>query len=173
MSAKISFIIATVGAAVVVGVPAAWGGNSVGDRQDKVARISPGVVELVVSKNGALDSYLMEALSRPVPVRAVPDKAARISPGVVELIVSKNGALDSYLMEALSRPVPVRAVPDTAPLAPAIAQRAPVSSVATSADTGPGLLDWSQVGIGFGAGIVLALGFVLALRYTRVRSLAH
>jgi hypothetical protein len=34
-------------------------------------------------------------------------------------------------------------------------------------------LEWPQLGIGFGMGIVLAVGLLLALRATRIRPLAH
>lgn len=34
-------------------------------------------------------------------------------------------------------------------------------------------IEWPQIGVGFGAGLLLALGLVLGLRYTRVRQLAH
>ncbi|MBA3565569.1 MAG: hypothetical protein M3Q67_07265 [Actinomycetota bacterium] len=34
-------------------------------------------------------------------------------------------------------------------------------------------LEWPQIGIGFGVGILLALGLFLAMRYTRIRTLAH
>lgn len=33
--------------------------------------------------------------------------------------------------------------------------------------------DWSQLGTGFGIGLVLALGLFLTMRYTRARELAH
>jgi hypothetical protein len=34
-------------------------------------------------------------------------------------------------------------------------------------------VEWPQVGIGFGIGMLLALGLVLALRMTRIRPIAH
>jgi hypothetical protein len=34
-------------------------------------------------------------------------------------------------------------------------------------------LDWSQLGIGFGVGLLLAAGLYLAMRMTKVRRLAH
>ena len=34
-------------------------------------------------------------------------------------------------------------------------------------------LDWPQIGIGFGIGLALALGLYLAMRFTRIRPLAH
>jgi hypothetical protein len=43
---------------------------------------------------------------------------------------------------------------------------------AASASSGSGI-EWPQIGLGFGVGIVLALGFVLGLRHVRVRPLAH
>jgi hypothetical protein len=34
-------------------------------------------------------------------------------------------------------------------------------------------IDLPQVGIGFGIGLLLALGLYLAMRFTRIRPLAH
>jgi hypothetical protein len=34
-------------------------------------------------------------------------------------------------------------------------------------------LEWPQIGVGFGIGILLAIGLMLALRMTRIRPLAH
>ena len=34
-------------------------------------------------------------------------------------------------------------------------------------------IEWSQIGMGFGLGILLAIGLFLAMRSTRVRHLAH
>ena len=34
-------------------------------------------------------------------------------------------------------------------------------------------IEWTQIGMGFGLGVVLAIGLFLAMRYTRVRTLAH
>ena len=33
--------------------------------------------------------------------------------------------------------------------------------------------DWSQLGIGFGIGLLLAIGLYLAMRFTRIRTFAH
>ena len=49
---------------------------------------------------------------------------------------------------------------------------APVDSATPVASSGRDL-DWPQVGIGFGVGIALAFGLILALRATRQRPLAH
>ena len=34
-------------------------------------------------------------------------------------------------------------------------------------------IEWSQIGMGFGLGILLAIGLFLAMRSTRIRHLAH
>jgi len=34
-------------------------------------------------------------------------------------------------------------------------------------------IDWPQIGVGFGVGLVLAMGLMLTMRYTRIRPLAH
>jgi hypothetical protein len=46
----------------------------------------------------------------------------------------------------------------------------PISTEATGSGNE---LDWSQLGIGFGLGLLLAVGLILAMRMTRVRRLAH
>jgi hypothetical protein len=53
-----------------------------------------------------------------------------------------------------------RAVPPTGP--------APVSVTTSGRD-----VEWPQIGIGFGVGILLAFGLYLAVRLTRARALAH
>jgi len=48
------------------------------------------------------------------------------------------------------------------------------TTVPVAVTTGSGReIEWPQVGIGFGVGILLALGLVLAMRATRIRPLAH
>jgi hypothetical protein len=34
-------------------------------------------------------------------------------------------------------------------------------------------IEWPQIGIGFGIGLLLAAGLYLAMRFTRIRPLAH
>ena len=52
--------------------------------------------------------------------------------------------------------------------------RAPVNvPVATSTISSGRDIEWPQIGMGFGLGILLALGLTLAVRYTRIRPLAH
>ena len=43
----------------------------------------------------------------------------------------------------------------------------------TAATSSPGDIEWLQIGIGFGLGVLLAVGLVLAMRMTRVRQPAH
>jgi hypothetical protein len=45
--------------------------------------------------------------------------------------------------------------------------------VATSTISSGRDVEWPQIGMGFGLGILLALGLFVALRYTRIRLLAH
>ena len=49
----------------------------------------------------------------------------------------------------------------------------PGSSIVTTPVNSGSEIDWPQIGVGFGVGILLALGILLAARATRVRSLAH
>jgi hypothetical protein len=49
----------------------------------------------------------------------------------------------------------------------------PSSPVTVAAVDSGREIEWPQLGIGFGVGIVLALGLLLAMRFTRIRPLAH
>ena len=44
----------------------------------------------------------------------------------------------------------------------------PAATISTARD-----VEWLQIGMGFGGGILLALGLFLAMRMTRVRQAAH
>jgi hypothetical protein len=46
-------------------------------------------------------------------------------------------------------------------------------AIPTAATSSPGDIEWLQIGIGFGLGVLLAVGLVLAMRMTRVRQPAH
>ncbi len=160
MTPKISLITAILGAALVFAVPA-FGDNWGADRQDQAVRVSPDVVDLLTAKNGVVDSSVVDALSTTVPIRG-----ERFVPG------------------ASSEPVTTvvrgeRFIPGAAPVAPAIGgerfiEGAPSDPVTTPSSTGSGTeLDWPQIGIGFGMGLLLALGLYLAMKTTRHRPLAH
>jgi hypothetical protein len=45
--------------------------------------------------------------------------------------------------------------------------------ISTGASGSSSERDWSQLGIGFGLGLLLAVGLIVAMRMTRVRPLAH
>jgi hypothetical protein len=45
---------------------------------------------------------------------------------------------------------------------------APAATIGTAGD-----VEWRQIGIGFGGGVLLAIGLFLAMRMTRVRQTAH
>ena len=47
-----------------------------------------------------------------------------------------------------------------------------IAPTVTATSSGPDL-DLRQVGLGFGIGVLLAIGFSLAVRFTRVHRLAH
>jgi hypothetical protein len=44
----------------------------------------------------------------------------------------------------------------------------PAATISTASD-----VEWLQIGMGFGGGILLAIGLFLAMRMTRVRQAAH
>jgi hypothetical protein len=49
----------------------------------------------------------------------------------------------------------------------------PTGNVAASTSGSGREIEWPQLGIGFGVGLLLALGLFLAVRMTRIRPLAH
>ena len=49
----------------------------------------------------------------------------------------------------------------------------PRNTPAVTATSSGSEIEWTQIGIGFGIGLVLALGLYLAMRFTRIRPLAH
>ena len=49
-----------------------------------------------------------------------------------------------------------------------VAASAEVSTIDVGRD-----IEWPQIGIGFGVGVLLAIGLLLAVRATRIRPLAH
>ena len=174
MTPKISFITATVGAALVFAVPS-WGMYPPEDvvyrAQPVTVRVSPDLVDRAVAAQQSRLSSMLDAREQGQGLRAetsttTPIRGERFVPG------ASNDPVSTVVRGE-------RFIPGAAPAAPAIGgerfiEGAPSNPVATSSDTGWNVeLDWSQLGIGFGMGLLLALGLYLAVRVTRIRPLAH
>ena len=188
-------LIAAVGVALAVAVPSAWGQQDA--RSDGLNRMyglgeySPEIQALKLRSEGLNERYglgtsaygasavrIEEARQNPVRV----DGASTIS-----MLDAREKAFATRLNVQLSHGTP-----------PDVFERAVAARSSRSADhflaaddrfrfdpsnqpvttrvsvTGSGHeIEWPQVGMGFGVGVALILGLVLALRATRQRPLAH
>ena len=149
MTRTISLIIGIATVALVVGVPTALGeGRLPGSPEPTVA---PDWFERAADRAIAAD-----AVSRPD------------SHDIVRY--ESNGYLD-----AAGRAQRIDVVVPTA-LTDSFERSAPPSGSENGSSvtaSGGSDRDWSQLGTGFGIGLVLALGLFLTMRYTRGRELAH
>jgi hypothetical protein len=105
--------------------------------------VSPDIVDMLVAKNGVVDSSVVDALG-----------ANREGPStdIVDMLVAKNGVVDSSVVEALG----------------ANGGSPEVSTVDSGTE-----IEWPRVGIGLGIGILLVLGLGLTMRIAHVRPFAH
>jgi hypothetical protein len=104
------------------------------------------------------------------PLAGVAKSVMTSSSSGFERSVEEKMALDGSVSAALlARPEEGRANQGQE-VVPAGPLEAPADFVIASPPDG---IAWPQIGIGFGAGILLALGVVLSLRYARVRPLAQ
>ena len=147
MTPKISLV--TVVAVALVAVPAAWGkGQGITVSPDAFERAAAAQVSLqstpIVSPDAVDRMRASSAQSRPITSPDAVDRAVASRADYGNRIV-----FDDRFNEATNV--------------------APVSS-STSAGRE---LEWPQIGMGFGLGLALALGLFMAMRYTRIRPLAH
>jgi len=166
MTPKISFATAVAGAALTLGVPAAWGQSQ------------PDVVERTVAarelsqRSGQVatypDAFERAALAAGRAGAAVyPDAHQRSAPvgdrQGISAVSSYPDAFERAAFAGSAQRVLVdshdRIVPTSTPAS------MPVSSGRD--------VEWPQVGIGVALGIFLALGLGMAMRLTRIRRLAH
>lgn len=139
-------------AAFALVIPAAWGSEPVRDNGDATqakleAQPSPLVI---VRDHGDATAAQLVFQSAPVVARETAMKAAlrAPSPGIVR----DHG-------DATAAKLALQSAQETLPAAP---------TSTTGRD-----LEWSQLGIGFGLGMFLVVGVILAFRFTRSRTLAH
>jgi hypothetical protein len=164
MTRTFSFM-AVIVAALAVSVPAAFGDDWGADRQTQTSLAGmPDVVdralvqrqqELGASFDARLDAReqaLVEKRNVQLSTGTPPDLVERVAAAAAK----ESGSGDHFVandnrfsIDPMTQPVPVSV-------------------------TGPGDdLEWAQIGIGLGAGILLAFGLVLGLRLIYVRPLAH
>jgi hypothetical protein len=173
MTRTISFITATVGAALLFAVPAYgdnWGADKAQPAGEQV-RVSPDLADRAIAAEQIRLERMLdrreEALAVSIQNRVEPVDRERALGTKNELTLSSDFYADGFaqaLQSRDSRPEPVRddrfrIDPNSTP-----------SVTATSSGTE---IEWGQIGIGFGVGLVLALGLYLAMRFTRIRPLAH
>jgi hypothetical protein len=138
MTPKISFIIAIVGAALMLVVPAfgdSWGA----DQNQATVRISPDLADRVAAARQQELSSMLDARERSFAAKSV----------AMAVTSSDPVRDDRFRLDPSSIPTPA-------------------ATISTARD-----VEWLQIGIGFGGGILLAIGLFLAMRMTRVRQAAH
>ena len=175
MTRTISLITATVGAALLFAVPA-WGDNWGADKAQPVdnqqVRVSPDLEDRgIAAEQNRLEAMLdarEQSLGVSVQNRVQPVDRERALGTKNEITLSSDFYADGFaqaLRPSDSRPEPVR--DDRFRLDPSTTP-SPVAVTRSATD-----IEWGQIGIGFGVGLVLALGLYLAMRFTRIRPLAH
>ena len=172
MTRMISLITATVGAALLFAVPA-WGDNWGADQQrPEAGYLNPDIADRAASAKQQHVTNMLnareEALSVSVQNRVQPVDRERALGTKNEITLSSDFYADGFaqaLKPRDSRPEPVR--DDRFRLDP---RTTPTPTTVTSSGT---QIEWGQIGIGFGIGLMLALGLFLAIRFARIRPLAH
>ena len=183
MTLKTSLVTAIVGSALVLGVPAAWGQSQ---------PVSADAVERAVLAR-ELSSRLDAKVYRDAFERTVVASRRGVGPyvdahgrstGQLSTVPQHRDAFerasantgqqwrDALTMrsEALNRMYGL----GSASIGDSHSRVTPVPGPSSVPIAGSGgKLDWPELGIGFGIGLVLALSLLLAMRYTRVRPLAH
>lgn len=154
MTRTISLIIGIATAALVVGVPTALGEGRLAGSLEPAPEVAPDWFERAADRaiegNGGIvvsrsDSHDVIRYDSNGYADAA-ERAQRID------IVVPTALTDSFERSA----PPQGTLDSTSQSVPAGSDR-----------------DWSQLGTGFGLGLILALGLMLAMRYTRGRQLAH
>jgi hypothetical protein len=177
MTRTITLITATVGAALLFAVPA-WGAADPAPRDEHAVdreRALGTMNEYTLSSDFYADGFA-QALGVSVQNGGVSEATPRDEHAVdrERAVGTMNGVTlssDFYadgfaqaVQSRNSRPEPVgddQLRPD------------PRNTPAVTATSSGSEIEWTQIGIGFGIGLVLALGLYLAMRFTRIRPLAH
>ena len=161
MTPKISLV--TVVAVALVAVPVASGQNQPADAFERA----------VAAQSGATPIVSPDAVDRALAARLALQSAPIVSPDAVDRMTMFSTPSATTSPDAFERAVAAtadhgnRIVFDDRFIEPV---SVPVAGSPLNSGRD---LEWPQIGIGFGLGIVLALGLFLAMRYSRTRPLAH
>ena len=178
MSPKISLIITVAGAALVLGVPAAWGNHQYGDEfyraEPATVRVSPDLVDrAVAAEQNRLSSMLdarERALGENLGKKVSPLDARERAFGAKLDVQLSSGPYPDVIDRAVQARGTTRAPVGDSDRFRIDHSSVPVPGPATSSGRE---LEWPQIGIAFGMGILLAFGLWLTVRRTRIRPLAH
>jgi hypothetical protein len=193
MTPKISLV--TVVAVAVVAVPAAWGGQAPDAFERAVTAKLASQSLPQPNPRGMLASDSVESArqAQPFNIRDVLASDSVESAKAETQLINPRDVLASDSVEsarAESQPINLRevlasdSVEASGTARTSVDQRLvadnyrepskPVSRPTTIAASDSGReIEWSQIGMGFGLGILLAVGLFLAMRSTRIRQLAH
>lgn len=157
MTRTISLITATVGAALLFAVPA-WGDSWGADQKSQsVGYLNPDSGDRAAALGQQRSTSMLDARENALTAKRDSQVASVPAPDWFERAAAA----------AIRDNRGVVVVDDRFDLHP---QSVPTTVTATSSGRE---IDWPQVGVGFGIGLVLALGLYLAMRFTRIRPLAH
>ena len=160
MTSRISLITVVGGAALMLAVPAAWGKGQLGSSTGA----APDVFERAVAvqqRDVSTPIVSPDALDRAVAAKLSLQSQPITSPDAVDR--AKAAELSQLSTQTVSPDVFERAV---------VAREGTLPVTVSATDTGR-TIEWPQIGAGFGIGILLALGLLVAMRHTRGRPLAH
>jgi hypothetical protein len=170
MTRTISFITATVGAALLFAVPA-YGDNWGADQRSEPVRVSPDLVDRAVAAEQNRLETMLDARERSLGAGVGNGKLSAVERRERAFATKQvpAPAADDWFgrtVEAAIRDRRSPVVDDRFTIDPTSGQE-PVT-------VGSGReLELPQIGIGLGMGLALALGLFLVMRYTRGRQLAH
>ena len=170
MTRTISLITATVGAALLFAVPAYgdnWGADQ---RSQPVGYLSPDSGDRAAALQQQKVTDMLDARERAQGVSVensvAPVDRERALGTKNELSLSSDFYADGFAQALQPRF-------GTEPVATTGSGSIPTVALRRSRSSSGTEIEWPQVGIGFGIGLVLALGLYLAMRFTRIRPLAH
>jgi hypothetical protein len=170
MTRTISLITATVGAALLFAVPA-YGDNWGADRQSQPVRVSPDLGDRAIVAEQIRLERMLDARERSLGAGLGYAKLSALEQREESFATKRvlAPAPDDWFGRAVAaeiRDYRTPVVDDRFTIDPTSGQE-PVT-VSSGRE-----VELPQIGIGFGIGLVLALGIFLVMRYSRGRQLAH
>jgi hypothetical protein len=175
MTPRIPATIATVGAALALVVPAAWGSEPYRDHGDATdAKLVSQFTSInILHDHGDATQAKIESrlLLQSPPMEVIRDHGDATQAKLTYLSSPVVARENSQRINGRSEPVIVRDHGD-AEQAKLAAQSSSITSVGGVESTSGWELNW-QLAIGFGLGILLAVGLWFGMRVTKVRQPAH